>query len=130
MKKISLFFVFLFLSISFTYAQEPNIDRSEKFYSKNWKSVKTKSNSTWSNLKPSKKKNTINSSKSSLISTADLKSKSRKLNKKTYPNSSNKTLLNRTPSKAGKLLTKKSTINRSKRLPTEKKKLFPTKKQN
>ncbi|MDA9685572.1 hypothetical protein N9T93_01275, partial [Flavobacteriaceae bacterium] len=117
MKKIGVLFVFLFLSIGFTFAQKPNIDRSEKFYSKNWKSLKTNSNSAWSNLKPSKKDNTINSSKSSSISSIDLKSKSRKINKKTYPNSSNKTLLNKTPSKAGKLLTKKSTINSSKRLP-------------
>lgn len=130
MKKIGVLFVFLFLSIGFTFAQKSNIDRSEKFYSKNWKSLKTNSNSAWSNLKPSKKDNTINSSKSSSISSIDLKSKSRKINKKTYPNSSNKTLLNRTPSKAGKLLTKKSTINSSKRLPAVKKKLFSARKQN
>ena len=137
MKKISAFILLLLFSVSTSFAQKSKTDKSEKFYSKNWKIVKSDDkqivksddNPSWSSLKPDKKAVTkVNSSsKSKVINSVKSHSKSTKTKKSTYPSAINNTLTNRGAKKSGSLKKVKTTSLKSIRKPIDKKKLFSKK---
>jgi len=137
MKKISAFILLLLFSVSTSFAQKSKTDKSEKFYSKNWKIVKSddkqivksNDNPSWSSLKPDKKAVTkVNSSsKSKVINSVKSHSKSTKTKKSTYPSAINNTLTNRGAKKSGSLKKVKTTSLKSIRKPIGKKKLFSKK---
>ena len=136
MKKISTFILLLLFSVSTSFAQKSKTDKSEKFYSKNWKIVKSDDNPSWSSLKPDKKKNffyhkravtRVNSSKSKVINSVNSHSKSTKTKKSTYPSAINNTLTNRGAKKSGSLKKARTTTLKSIRKPIDKKKLFSKK---
>ena len=137
MKKISAFILLLLFSVSTSFAQKSKTDKSEKFYSKNWKIVKSddkqivksNDNPSWSSLKPDKKAVTkVNSSsKSKVINSVKSHSKSTKTKKSTYPSAINNTLTNRGANKSGSLKKVRTTSLKSIRKPIDKKKLFSKK---
>jgi hypothetical protein len=128
MKKISAFIVLLLYSVSISFAQKSKTDKSEKFYSKNWKIVKSDDNPSWSSLKPDKRAVTrVNSSKSKVINSVNSHSKSTKTKKSTYPSAINNTLTNRGAKKSGSLKKARTTTLKSIRKPIDKKKLFSKK---
>ncbi|MFQ3351102.1 MAG: hypothetical protein ACI914_000342 [Candidatus Marivariicella framensis] len=128
MKKISAFIVLLLFSVSISFAQKSKTDKSEKFYSKNWKIVKSDDNPSWSSLKPDKRAVTrVNSSKSKVINSVNSHSKSTKTKKSTYPSTINNTLTNRGAKKSGSLKKARTTTLKSIRKPIDKKKLFSKK---
>lgn len=137
MKKISAFILLLLFSVNTSFAQKSKTDKSEKFYSKNWKIVKSddkqivksNDNPSWSSLKPDKKAVTkVNSSsKSKVINSVKSHSKSTKTKKSTYPSAINNTLTNRGAKKSGSLKKVKTTSLKSIRKPIDKKKLFSKK---
>ena len=128
MKKISAFIVLLLFSVSISFAQKSKTDKSEKFYSKNWKIVKSDDNPSWSSLKPDKRAVTrVNSSKSKVINSVNSHSKSTKTKKSTYPSTINNTLTNRGAKKSGSLKKERTTTLKSIRKPIDKKKLFSKK---
>ena len=136
MKKISAFIVLLLFSVSISFAQKSKTDKSEKFYSKNWKIVKSddkqivksEDNPSWSSLKPDKRAVTrVNSSKSKVINSVNSHSKSTKTKKSTYPSTINNTLTNRGAKKSGSLKKARTTTLKSIRKPIDKKKLFSKK---
>jgi hypothetical protein len=128
MKKISAFIVLLLFSVSISFAQKSKTDKSEKFYSKNWKIVKSDDNPSWSSLKPDKRAVTrVNSSKSKVINSVNSHSKSTKTKKSTYPSAINNTLTNRGAKKSGSLKKARTTTLKSIRKPIDKKKLFSKK---
>mgnify|MGYP006154722195 FL=1 len=128
MKKISTFILLLLFSVSTSFAQKSKTDKSEKFYSKNWKIVKSDDNPSWSSLKPDKRAVTrVNSSKSKVINSVNSHSKSTKTKKSTYPSAINNTLTNRGAKKSGSLKKARTTTLKSIRKPIDKKKLFSKK---
>jgi|TARA_B110000196_G_scaffold58134_1_gene48230 hypothetical protein len=128
MKKISAFIFLLLFSVSISFAQKSKTDKSEKFYSKNWKIVKSDDNPSWSSLKPDKRAVTrVNSSKSKVINSVNSHSKSTKTKKSTYPSTINNTLTNRGAKKSGSLKKARTTTLKSIRKPIDKKKLFSKK---
>jgi len=128
MKKISAFILLLLFSVSISFAQKSKTDKSEKFYSKNWKIVKSDDNPSWSSLKPDKRAVTrVNSSKSKVINSVNSHSKSTKTKKSTYPSTINNTLTNRGAKKSGSLKKARTTTLKSIRKPIDKKKLFSKK---
>lgn len=137
MKKISAFILLLLFSVNTSFAQKSKTDKSEKFYSKNWKIVKSddkqivksNDNPSWSSLKPDKKAVTkVNSSsKSKVINSVKSHSKSTKTKKSTYPSAINNTLTNRGANKSGSLKKVRTTSLKSIRKPIDKKKLFSKK---
>jgi|TARA_B110000093_G_C12581212_1_gene250061 hypothetical protein len=128
MKKISAFIFLLLFSVSISFAQKSKTDKSEKFYSKNWKIVKSDDNPSWSSLKPDKRAVTrVNSSKSKVINSVNSHSKSTKTKKSTYPSAINNTLTNRGAKKSGSLKKARTTTLKSIRKPIDKKKLFSKK---
>jgi hypothetical protein len=128
MKKISAFIVLLLFSVSISFAQKSKTDKSEKFYSKNWKIVKSDDNPSWSSLKPDKRAVTrVNSSKSKVINSVNSHSKSTKTKKSTYPSTINNTLTNRGAKKSCSLKKARTTTLKSIRKPIDKKKLFSKK---
>jgi hypothetical protein len=128
MKKISAFILLLLFSVSISFAQKSKTDKSEKFYSKNWKIVKSDDNPSWSSLKPDKRAVTrVNSSKSKVINSVNSHSKSTKTKKSTYPSAINNTLTNRGAKKSGSLKKARTTTLKSIRKPIDKKKLFSKK---
>tara|TARA_B110000438_G_C15816948_1_gene652407 strand:- start:3421 stop:3861 length:441 start_codon:yes stop_codon:yes gene_type:complete len=144
MKKISTFILLLLFSVSTSFAQKSKTDKSEKFYSKNWKIVKSddkqivksEDNPSWSSLKPDKKKDffyhkravtRVNSSKSKVLNSVNSHSKLTKTKKSTYPSAINNTLINRGAKKSGSLKKARTTTLKSIRKPMDKKKLFSKK---
>ena len=136
MKKISVFILLLLFSVSTSFAQKSKTDKSEKFYSKNWKIVKSDDkqivksddNPSWSSLKPDKRAVTkVNSSKSKVINSVNSHSKSTKTKKSTYPSAINNTLTNRGAKKSGSLKKARTTTLKSIRNSIDKKKLFSKK---
>jgi hypothetical protein len=128
MKKISAVIFLLLFSVSISFAQKSKTDKSEKFYSKNWKIVKSDDNPSWSSLKPDKRAVTrVNSSKSKVINSVNSHSKSTKTKKSTYPSTINNTLTNRGAKKSGSLKKARTTTLKSIRKPIDKKKLFSKK---
>ena len=131
MKKISVLFVVLMFTVSFSYAQKSA--KSEKFYSKNWRVIKPSDNSSWSSLKPKPKNiksNIVSSSKSKALDLSNSHSKPKKIVQSNYPNSSKKNLSTRGSVNSGSLLIKKISVNKSFRSSKEKKKLFSERKNN
>lgn len=136
MKKISVFILLLLFSVSTSFAQKSKTDKSEKFYSKNWKIVKSDDkqivksddNPSWSSLKPDKRAVTkVNSSKSKVINSVNSHSESTKTKKSTYPSAINNTLTNRGAKKSGSLKKARTTTLKSIRNSIDKKKLFSKK---
>ena len=57
MKKFSAFIILLLFSVNLTYAQKSKTNKSEKIFTKNWRVIKSKDNSSLSSVKPNKKIN-------------------------------------------------------------------------
>jgi len=128
MKKLITFTFVLLLSVSFSFAQKSN---NEKFYSKNWRIVKSENGSSWSSLKSNKKTTPeVNSSKSRVINSHNNHSTASKTSKSTYPKSINNTLTNRSPKKSGTLKKERVTSLKYNKKSSEKKTLFSKRKEN
>lgn len=135
MKKFTFCFFISIFTFGFTFSQKSNNKKSEKFYSKNWKVVKTDNSSKWEKTKPKKNLSTNSSLYStkprSINSSRSLSSKSKKQKGFRYPTSvSNTSKKDVVPVKLNAPVVKKSTVNKSVRVSSQKPKLFSNKKKN
>ena len=135
MKKLAFCFFISIFTFGFTFAQKSNNKKSEKFYTKNWKVVKTDNSSKWEKTKPKKNLSTnssLYSTKPKSINTSrSLSSKSKKQKGFRYPSSaSNASKKDIIPVKLNAPVVKKSTVNKSVRVSSQKPKLFSNKKKN
>jgi len=147
MKKFSAFITLLLFSVSLTYAQKSNTNKSKKIYTENWRLIKSKNNysgdyldrvvprkkgsNAWTSVRPNKKINTnMNSSKSKTMNSLVSHSRPKKQNKSTYSNSLNNSLSNKGVNSSGALTKARTTVRKPNKRSTKKKKLFSEKKEN